>query len=34
MSENVDFVHVWGFSGGKVTSFHEVADTALITAAL
>ena len=31
---DADFVHIWSFSGGKVTSFREVADTALITAAL
>jgi ketosteroid isomerase-like protein len=33
-SFDADFVHVWTFRGGKVTSFHEVADTALITAAI
>jgi len=33
-SFDADFVHVWTLEGDKVSNFHEVADTALITAAL
>jgi ketosteroid isomerase-like protein len=33
-SFDADFAHAWTLSNGKVTAFHEVADTARITAAI
>jgi ketosteroid isomerase-like protein len=33
-SFDADFAHVWRLRGDKVTAFREVADTALITAAI